>query len=206
MKGFMAGRRVWGAIGAVIMVGFAGLLLWSYHAVFSLGKIELYSENGLLENIQAMVLAAACLAFLRPVIFEKRPDRLILLFCTLVCYAFVLREIDGETLDVPEVFRRLGSGTGRNMTIAAALLVIVSFFVFNFSYQARRVFLFLRSLSGALVLMGGAFLFLGEVFEKSTSIAHHAYFEEIAELVGDVFILLGGLSVNSFFNAKNPPA
>lgn len=191
-------RSFLGMASAAIMAAFLGLVLWSYHQVFSLHQLDIYSESGLLENIQAFVLAIACLTFLWPVIFEKRSDKLILLFFSLLCYAFVLREVDVEDLDIPDFLKAVGHGAGRNITVAAALVLILTFFAFNFFYYVSKANAFLRSISGTLILMGMAFLFCGLFFEKSTSISHHVYFEEIFELLGDIFLFLGALSVHSF--------
>jgi uncharacterized membrane protein YGL010W len=189
---------------------FLGLILWSAYAVFVLHKVDVYVENGLLENTQAILLAIACVVFFTPIIIEKRSDKLILLFCSLICYVFVLRELDVQSLDIPAALKVIGYGAGRNTTVAAALIAIFVYAGFNFSYYKTAAIDFLKSKHGILMIIGCGFLFLGDFFEKYDSMIHHVYFEEVSELCGNVFILLAafaaGSSLNSVHVRANGPA
>lgn len=183
-------------IAVSITLAFVGVLLVSSYGVFALGQADLYSENGLLENMQAAVLAVACLTFLLPVIFKQRRDKLILLFFALLCYAFVLRELNVEDFErIPEPIRFFGFGKGRNISVGTALILILSVAALNFSSHINQAIRFLKSKPGALVLTAGALLFLAEFFEKGTSFPHHVYLEEIIELLAYVLLLLAAMSV-----------
>src|SRR5688572_24415927 len=144
-------RRFFGVISAVILGALLGLLIWSAYSVVALNRTDIYAENALLENIQAVLLAGACIVFLGPAAFEKRSDKLILLSCSWLCLAFVLRELDVERLDVPDSLKFIGSGTGRNVLIAGGALILISYAAFWFSYYKSRITEFLRSRSGLLL-------------------------------------------------------
>jgi hypothetical protein len=188
-----------GALSTVAVTGFLGFALWSAYAVFVWNRTDLHAENGLIENTQVVLLLIACLAFLAPIAFETRSDKLILLFYSLLCYSFILRELEVQEFDIPEVLIFIGSGIGRNTIGAVAFTAIVAYAFFHFSYYKKAAIEFLASRSGILVLLGGGFLFLGDGMENQKALIHHEYFEEIFELCGYVFILLAACSVNSCF-------
>jgi hypothetical protein len=175
----------------------AAFIVWTAYAVFVRGQAHIYAENRLLENVQAVVLAVACLVFLASAVRHQGADRLVLLLCSLLCYSFVLRELDVERLDVPEVLKLIGSGTGRNVTLAAAFIALFSCAAMQGSRCKRVVADFLRSRAGVLLLAGGAFLLLGDGAEKFKTLAHHVYFEEVLELLGYVSILLSAFAAGS---------
>lgn len=187
-------RRYFGIICAVIVGGTLGLFLWSAYSVVVLNRTDIYAENGLLENIQAVLLVIAGIAFFAPIAFEKRSDKLILCFCSLLCFSFVLRELDVEDLDVHDALKFIGSGAGRNTILAAAFIAVFSYAAFWFSYYKKQAVQFLRSKAGVLLMAGGVLLIVGEVFEKESSIAYHVYLEEMVELVGYVVILLAAFA------------
>ena len=103
---------------------FLGLLFWSSYSVYARNKTSIYAENGLLENIQVITIA---------IVYQKRTDKLILLFFSFLCLSFALREVDVEDLSIPSVLKYIGSGIGRNVLLAAG-------FVTMFSYARPNVF------------------------------------------------------------------
>jgi hypothetical protein len=192
-----------GALSTIAVTGFLGFALWSTYAVFVWNRTDLHVENGLIENTQVVLLLIACLAFLAPIAFETRSNKLILLFYSLLCYSFILRELEVQEFDIPEVLIFIGSGVGRNIIGTVAFTAIVSYALFHFSYYKKAAIEFLSSRSGILVLLGGGFLFLGHGIENQKALIHHEYFEEIFELCGYVFILLAACAVNSCFTHQS---
>jgi len=158
----------------VICVFLFAVLLWSAHAVYVLGDVAVYDENGPLENLQAFLLAISCILFLVPVVMQKNSEKLLLTFCSLLCYGFVLRELDVERFDVPEVVKFIGSGIGRNISLIVGFTIIVIYAGFRFSYYKRAGILFLKSRPGILLMTGGLLLVIGDLFEKRHFI-HHAF-------------------------------
>ena len=193
-------RNWFGALSVVTMGAFFALFLWTAHSVFILNITSIYAENGLIENIQVILLTISCIVFLIPLATEKKPEKLILLFCSLLCYSFILRELNFESLDVPNAIKFISYGVGRNVTLTVAFVALFSYAAFRFSYYKNVSIYFIRSKSGILLMVGGIFLIVGDLFEKRPSIIHHVYWEELFELCGYCFILLSAFAANAGLN------
>jgi len=193
-------RSWFGALSVVTMGAFFVLFLWTAHSVFILNITSIYAENGLLENTQIILLAISCIVFLIPIAIEKKPEKLILLFCSLLCYSFILRELDVERLDVNNTIKFVCSGVGRYTTLSVAFIALFSYAAFRFSYYKNANVSFIRSKSGILLMSGGLFLIVGDLFEKRSTIIHHVYWEELFELCGYCFILLSAFAANAGLN------
>jgi hypothetical protein len=174
--------------------------LWATNLVMN-NNTHIYAENGLLENIQAGILAITFVVYLVNSAVEKNSCRLILLSCSLLCYAFLLRELDVEKFDIPSVLQMLGSGIGRNLTIAIAFFALFFYAARYFSFYKAEVVNFLRTRPGSLLIMAGVFLVIGSVFEDIYAITHHVFIEESLELFAYGLIMLSSLSVNSYINS-----
>lgn len=171
------------------------LNLISAYSVFILNDKSSYAENGVIENLQAVVLAISCITFLVLGLREKAPAKLILLFCTLLCYSFLLRELDVERLNVHEAFKVIGSGIGRNITLVIGFTAMAFFAASKFNLYKKAGIQFIKSKPGVLLLSAGMFLIIGDVFEKSRTVIHHVFFEESFELLGYCLILISALAV-----------
>lgn len=186
---------------SAILGAWLGFSALACYLLFVENNTNVYAENGILETTQAVLLALACVLFLATALWEKGEGRLVVLFCSLLCYGFVLREVDVETFDIPDLLILLGSGTGRNLSLAFGLILLCLGALFaGLREQFRQGLAFARSRSGLLLLTGCGFLLLGDVFEKELlgSIAHHVFFEEMSELLGDVMILLSAVHAGAF--------
>jgi len=196
-------ERLFVVMGAVLLGAFLGLLLWTGYSVFISHDVAIYKENGLIENAQAIMLALACLVFIVPIALEKRPDKLIYLFCSFTCYGLVLRELDVEKFSlVPDSLKTIWHGIGRNITITAGIILILYYASRNLPYYKIAFVKFIKSTSGRLLCLAIIFVLFGEFLEKQATVLHHIYFEEIFELCGYFFILTAAyaVAVNSFFN------
>ena len=169
---------------------FLGLIFWSSYSVYVLNKTSIYAENGLLENIQVFTIAIACLVLFLPVVYQKRTDKLILLFFSFLCLSFVLREVDVEDLNIPSVLKYIGSGIGRNVLLAAGFVTMFSYAMFNITHYKNVLSSFLVSKEGAWIITAGILLCIGEFFENMNYVSHHVLLEELSELSGYVLILL----------------
>ncbi|MGL4573486.1 MAG: hypothetical protein ACRCV9_01715 [Burkholderiaceae bacterium] len=164
--------------------------------VLSSNQTDVFAENGLIENTQACVLALACTVYFFTAVLEKQSERLILLFCALLCYSFVLREINVEEFDIAPALVFIGHGVGRNTTLALAFSSIAIYAALHLPHYKKAAFEFAKSKAGKLLIAGGVFLFVGQYFETSHSLSHHVFFEEIAELFGYVLILLSSIAAH----------
>jgi hypothetical protein len=198
-------RSWFGALSVATIGGFLVFSLWTAHSVFILDITSIYKEDGPMENIQVILLAISCIFFLIPIALEKKSEKLILLFCSLLCYTFILREINLNRPDFHKMVRFFGSGIGKNMSITVAFIALVSYAAFRFSYYKKAAIFFIRSKSGILLMSGGFFLIIGDLFEKTPSIIHYVYWEELFELCGDCFILLSAFAANPGLNRTGRP-
>jgi hypothetical protein len=184
---------------ASTLSAWAAFTLWATSLVMG-NNTAVYAENGLLENTQACILAITFVIFLVNSAIEKQASRLILLSCSLLCYAFLLRELDVEKFDIPYILQMLGSGAGRNTTIALGFFALTSYASRYFAFYRAEIASFLRTRPGSLLLMAAVFLVSGSVFEDLYAITHHEFIEESLELFAYVLILLSSLTVNSSIN------
>ena len=193
-------KSLFGAVSIASFLAWCVFFLGSFYYV-SNNHSQIYAEDGLIENIQASFLAIACLVYLAVAVLDKQSKTLILLFCSLLCYGFVLRELDVEKLNVPSAIKFMGSGVGRNASVGAAFAAILIYVGFSgFTQHVKTAVAFFKVKSGALLLVAAVFLFVGEFFEKQTEMVFHVFYEEMLELLGYLFILLSSLSVVPFFN------
>src|SRR5690606_1088725 len=94
---------------SAILGAWLGFSALACYLLFVENNTNVYAENGILETTQAVLLALACVLFLATALWEKGQGRLVVLFCSLLCYGFVLREVDVETFDIPDLLILLGS-------------------------------------------------------------------------------------------------
>lgn len=189
-------RSLFGIISTVTISVCFVFSLWATYYVFN-NNTHIYAENGLLETLQAGLLAITCISFLVDASLEKRPKNLILLACSLLCYSFLLRELDVEKFDVPDILKMIGSGYGRNTTIAVGFFAIFTYAALsNYSYYKKAAISFIKSRPGLLLISGGILLLIADFFEGQRSIAYHVFIEELFELFAFVLIMLSSLAAN----------
>ncbi len=166
-------------------------ILISY-LVIGLDMIQLHDENGLLENMQVILLMLSIVVFLLQVHYRRNSHRVFSLAGAFLCLVFILRELDVEKLDVPQLFIVFGSGVGRNILMGVLGLALFVYAIRNF--RAIRVFLpkFFYETSSLTILVGLLFLVSGGLFDKgSIETVHYQFFEEILEVTG-YFIMFAG--------------
>lgn len=176
-------------ISNVTQVFILAIVLWSFYAVMLLDDPSVYAENNLLESTQALTLALALVFFLVPVFDSVRNDRLIAVFLSLLSLGFILRELDVEQFDLPNLLILLGSGKGRNLLLGTGLLLTLVTALFKFRYYLSLSRCFFRHGAGIATLFAGLFLVVGDMFEK-IDIPYHVLYEESLELVGYAILLL----------------
>lgn len=191
-------------ISAVAVTAWFGFTLWATYCVFVDGHVQIYAENGLIENMQAYLLVVACAIYLATLALEKRSDKLILAACSLLCYGFIVRELDVETFDIPRALIFIGSGLGRDMSLAVAIAAICLYATLtDLAHYGKAALRFVKSTPGVLWMTGGVFLVIGEVMEKNKIILHHAFVEEMAELFAYVLILLSSIAANAYLSGMS---
>ena len=175
-------------ISSLVQYFILGVIVWSFYGVIGLNDLDIFDENNLLENTQAIVLMFVFFLFLRPLFDPLRGDRLIAVFFAILTLAFLLRELDIEKFDLPKILILLGSGNGRNILLASGFLSTLGFALFKFRYYLDLARCFLRNRTGFVTLIAGLFLIVGDMFEK-IDVPYHVLYEESLELLGYAFLL-----------------
>ena len=124
----------------------------------------------LLESTQALTLALSLLFFLVPVFDSSRNDRLIAVFMSLLSLGFILRELDVEQFDLPNILILLGSGKGRNLMLGTGLLLTLATALFKFRYYLSLARCFFRHGAGIATLFAGCSSSLAICLRKLTSL------------------------------------
>ena len=149
-----------------------------------------HSEGAALENTQVIFLIISAVGFLFLLPF-KHPYKTIHLAIALLCFSFILRELDLEHMDVFQIIKILGNGQGR-ILLLASLWASLSFYSYNAVENkvcALKGFcfspLFSVLLFAFLMLMAGAVL-----DKKIIEISQPMFFEELAEVNAYMLISL----------------
>jgi hypothetical protein len=171
------------------LVLIVGVIFWSLFSGVWLENSSVFKENGLLENTQAFTLTITLFFFLAPIFNRSRSDRLLAVFFSFLTLGFILRELDIETFDLPNILILLGSGQGRNLVLAVCILSTLGCALFKFRYYLDLSICFVRSRTGFAVLSAGIFCWVGDFFEN-VQIPHNVLYEESLELVGYSLFLL----------------
>lgn len=172
---------------AIVLI--VGVIFWSLFSGVWLENSSVFKENGLLENTQAFTLTITLLFFLAPMFNRFRSDRLLAVFFSFLTLGFILRELDIETFDLPNILILLGSGQGRNLLLAVGILSTLGCALFKFRYYLDLSICFVKSRTGFAALSAGIFCWVGDSFEN-VEIPHNVLYEESLELVGYSLFLL----------------
>lgn len=179
---------------AAIAMAWIGLSIWAVYIFRTDSEIDLHTEEGVLEIAQEIVLVLACIAYLATAVFKKNIARLLPLFCALLCYAFLIRELEIEHTDITPAIKFFAHGAGRDITITAAFVAMLSYAVMYFSYYRSAALEFVKSKAGLLLMTGGALLMVGRFFDKHTpETIRYLFYEEMVELPGYIAILLSSV-------------
>jgi len=167
-------------------VAFAALNSLLFSLVRMGGHTHLYAENQVIENIQAGALAFAFVGLAATAPARTGFKKWLTLFFAATCLAMFLREVDVEDLQVANIIKLLGAGTGRNLIMGLSFLALFITFFMHYRHLAGQLKYLLQSRVAILSILGGLFLVCGGVFEEPD----RALFEELAEMNGALLILL----------------
>lgn len=186
-----------GTLSMAVVVGCLGFTAWIAFAVFHQDMHSVYAEQGPLENLQAFVLAIASFVYIALSTRHKPSDRLVLMFCGVMCAGLLSRELDIESFDVPAALIFIGSGAGRTATLVLAVAALLLMAWRDFHRFRQSAVSFVRSKPFQLLMAAGIMLFFGDCFEKQTQVFHHVMLEEVSELFGYGLILLSSIAAYS---------
>lgn len=184
------------------LIFFCLVVLSSGLQVYVFNNTTLYGENNRLENLQALILAISSITFFVMAFRGKRNDRLLVLFFSLLSFSFMLRELDIERLELPQIIIFLGSGTGRDALMGLGFTALVLAIIVHRNDYNKILRAFLYSPVFRLLTLSALCLISGDIFEES-SLTFHVYFEELAELLGYLFLLISAINVPQSVDLKS---
>lgn len=88
--------------------------------VIFFGLHSLHAENALLENVQALTLLLASFLYAGAAAHREQSSRFVAVGLSLLCFSFVVREIDVELLGLPNLLTAMLVGDGRTATLVGA--------------------------------------------------------------------------------------
>jgi len=151
--------------------------------VVTFGHHHLHDENGLLENFQAFLLFSATILYFRLTMLNDQSEesKRVNMGLSLLCFSFLLREVDIEKLPFMETVGFLFHGIGRTI-----LLVVLwsGFFKNVYDHCEIRLLAIELLTSKYMLFLNISFLLLvvGTTFDKEFwDIEHGRLYEELAE-------------------------
>lgn len=176
----------WLSLGLVNILVLWLVIFFDYHHV--------HDENHIMENTQALLLGISILYYGR--LAAQNPHiRLAMVSLCLLCFSFLLRELDLEYMGLPGFIVYLGSGAGRTLMLAILWLAMACAYLCKTS-DVRADFRRLTASRDFKFLTASAlFLLLGALMDKEVlPVGHPRLFEELAEINAYLLLLWPGWS------------
>lgn len=200
------GKLFWLALAAI-----NAIILYA----FALGDVpQLAEENGILETLQALVIASAMALFLWTIPSRSIPTRAVAVAMSFVCFSFFFREVDLRRLDVPSWVVDLTSGTIRNWIFLGQLAVVSIYLVWRLD-ALGSLFRYAYSRVAVPLYPCAALLVLGAAIDKDLiAPTTDPFWEEFAEINAYFALLVAAIgfrrqaaswSPNRFQSAEATP-
>lgn len=143
------------------------------------------SEQGAIEILQAVVLLFTLFIYIYALIKnDPGGESMITLFFTVLVWAFILREVDFDKMNLPEFAVFMLYGKGRVLTIFIGFTVALIGASINFKHYINKTIRLIFSVRGALIAATTVFLWTGYFFEHKFGGANGELYEELCELAG----------------------
>ncbi len=190
-----------------LLLGLTFVLINTFTAYFAIifQYDSLHSENSILENSQIAFLVLAAVGYL---LFQSsaQDERIIQVAIALLCFSFILREIDLEHLNLPSLFIALGSGIGRNILLAVLWISLGTFSYFTVKNRVSFIKKFVTSIEFLILTAAFLLLVISAVMDKQViSLTHNMLFEELAETNAYFLIALPVIYRAGFWIQKTAP-
>lgn len=181
---------------------FIAVTSYAAYMFFAVGDAACTDEDGCLEILQACILVMNFAMFAAAAALAGRgKGRAILLFCAMVCYAGILREVDFDKMNLGAFADFMLYGAGRYATLIVGFAAILGYAALNFKRYFGASLRFIKSASGILFVFAGVFILTGGYFEHS-GLGSAQFLEEFFELVGYYCIMASALAaLVPLFNA-----
>ncbi len=159
------------------------------------------SESGCIENSQAFILVIAFLTYVSVLISQKNNDeKMITLFLAVLMYAFILREVDFNRMNLPNWAVIILYGKGRNITIVMGFAIAIIGALMNFAHYKKASLDFIKTKRAILLITAGVVLLSADIIE------HYTYWGTYTELIEEEVELLAYCIIltSAIFTKKIP--
>ena len=172
----------------LLTVWLIGTSAIAYFVMF-LGHAHLYAENGLMENLQVVLLCIAFVGFAHAAISTDYANETLPSFMTLLVFAFVFRELDVDQFNVPESVIFLFAGDGRALYLLPLIGLLLRL-VFHCRHYIQYAGYYLDKRSIRYIILAAlCYAVFGEVFDKKyVPIEHSDFWEESFELAAAMLL------------------
>jgi hypothetical protein len=152
------------------------------------------AENGPMENFQAVCLSASFLLWLILALLSKNKEQQILLMgLSLFNFTFLVLEVDFRHLNAPTL-NKIFNGRIRDIWLGALWLGVGILFLRKRKLAWKEVLIWVKSPSGILMILSGAFWLASGLIDKSlTGHRKDLYSEELMEVNATLLMLLSAI-------------
>lgn len=177
--------------------------------VIAKGFDDLYRENSWAENLQVVILAIAMVIFAITAYKQTGRERILASLFTMICFAFIFREIDFDKIDgMPSflVYMLAEDGRGFFLAIILGLLANLSRDI-KFYFQHFKTYI-TSPVVFYFCLLAPFMLIFSDLFDqKRWMVDHRVFFEELAEMTAYCFMLCSAIfSAESLHKLKQQTA
>lgn len=196
----------------LILCALPGNVLLLYQAPALAAATAIHQENNLLENGQLLLLLACLVIFAAHAVHsEDRAARLLALAAVLLSFTFIIRESDLRPFGISGAITWFSDGPGRYVLLTPPWLGLLWAMARHYRPVLRRLRRLLFSAAGAAFACSVLLLAAGILLDKSViKLAPSRYYEELFELNGYLFLLLGALAAGGHLTvaaaAESQPA
>lgn len=184
-------------ITCITVIPIITLLFFTYHFAFYKAQ-EIYGENNIIENIQVILLIITTVICLVISILFERWKSYFALPLALLCFSFLLREIDTERLDLPTSIIMMTSGSGRTLLLVTLWLSTIYCLLVNNTLFRAALKCFIHSLSMRLLCLCALCLVISYLFDKHASdFIYRTVIEETSEICAYYILCLSALTLPS---------
>ncbi len=173
---------------------------------FVLNKPEFaLQETGCIEVSQAAILVVAFLTYIISLCSKGGKDeKMMTLALAVLMYAFIVRELDFERMNLPDWIVAILYGEGRTITVITGFAIAFIGMAMRFKHYFKTCLNFLKTKRAKLLIIGGIFLIIGNVIEHATSWGNLTeVVEEETELLGYCFILSSAILTKKYVDCDS---
>lgn len=151
-------------------------------------------EEGLLEDLQEIVLLLATILFFTAAVYQQGPDRMFVVGMGILCALFFFREWSFEPIGAISYY--INSKEFR-WHEAVAVIIIAGIYALLRPHYILPIIKFVLSPKAWLFYVAVLLLVASHLYENYSSSVYYEYYEEMLELSGYLVVLMLAIRANS---------